>query len=261
VPGPAGGDPADEPVTGAPAGASGSRATPTSPAFSPASSPVPGQAAGSTRESAEKPAGSRASGATAAPGGRTYRTGILGWLRPPKRPGADAGPPGAKERRRRRWFVAGISAGAALIVIALCAGTFAVVSTIDGFHDRSSEAREARKLRDGECLGLEQRLNRLVPPGATTTPQARAVAIRDENSAVRIYISQMRDPGDQDGWRQLLDARTAYAEALDLQAKSRTPAFYVPPRAPDGVAVTDELVDWSPEPCAGPVRRLAVPDL
>ena len=87
------------------------------------------------------------------------------------------------------------------------------------------------------------------------------MAIRDENSAVRIYITQIRDQRGQDGWRQLLDARTAYAEALDLQAKSRTPAFYVPPRAPDGVAVTDELVDWSPEPCAGPIRRLAVPDL
>jgi hypothetical protein len=182
-------------------------------------------------------------------------------LRPPKRTGAGAGAPGDKERRRRRWFVAGISAGAALIVIVLCAGTFAVISAIDGVQDRNEEVREARRVRDAECLGLEQRLNRLLPPGATTTPQARAVAIRDENSAVRIYVSQLRDPGDQDGWRQLLDARTAYAEALDLQAKSRTPAFYVPPRAPDGVAVTDELVDWSPEPCAGPIRRLAVPDL
>jgi hypothetical protein len=146
-------------------------------------------------------------------------------------------------------------------VIALCAGTFAVASAIDGFQDRTDDARETRRLRDGECLGLEQRLNRLVPPGATATPQARAVAIRDENSAVRIYVSQIRQPGDQDGWRQLLDARTAYAEALDLQAKSRTPAFYVPPRVPDGVAVTEVLVDRSPEPCAGPIRRLAVPDL
>ncbi len=146
-------------------------------------------------------------------------------------------------------------------MIALCAGTFAVVSSIDGFQDRNDEARETRRLRDGECLGLEQRLNRLVPPGATTTPQARAVAIRDENSAVRIYVSQLRGPGDQYGWRQLLDARTAYAEALDLQAKSRTPAFYVPPRDQNGAAVTDELVDWSPQPCAGAIRRLAVPDL
>ena len=200
-------------------------------------------------------------GATAVPGGRSSGGGLFGWLRPPKRTGADAGAPGARERRRRRWFVAGIAAGAALIVIALCAGTVAVFSAIDGFQDRNDEVREARRLREGECLGLEQRLNRLVPPGSTTTPQARAVAIRDENSAVRIYVSQLRNPGDQDGWRQLLDARTSYAEALDVQARSRTPAFYVPPRAPDGAAVTDELVDWSPEPCAGPIRRLAVPDL
>jgi len=59
----------------------------------------------------------------------------------------------------------------------------------------------------------------------------------------------------------VLDARTAYAEALDLQAKSRTPAFFVAPRAPDGRTVTDLLIQWSPAPCAGPVRRLAAPDL
>jgi hypothetical protein len=108
---------------------------------------------------------------------------------------------------------------------------------------------------------LEQRLNRLVPPGATATPQARAVAIRDENTAVRIYVTVVRHPRDQDAWRQVLDARTAYAEALDRQAKSRTPAFFVTPRTPDGRPVTDLLIRWSPAPCAGPVRRLAAPDL
>ncbi len=200
-------------------------------------------------------------------------------------PAGDAGPPGAtadrsrsgasraargsqapgeqeiRQRRRRRFFVAGIAAGAALIVIALCAGTVSVISTVDDFRDRADDRRETRELRDADCLSLEQRLNRLTPPGAAATPAARAAAIRDENAAVRIYVTALRNRRDQDGWRQLLDARTAYAEALDLQARSKRPAFYVPPRAPDGVAVSDQLIGWSPEPCAGPVRRLAVPDL
>ena len=110
-------------------------------------------------------------------------------------------------------------------------------------------------------LSLEQRLNRLVPPGAAGSPAARAVAVRDENAAVRIYIDELRDRRDQDGWRQLLDARTAYAEALDVQVKSKTPAFYVPPRAADGAAVSDQLIGRSAAACAGAVRRLAVPDL
>jgi hypothetical protein len=87
------------------------------------------------------------------------------------------------------------------------------------------------------------------------------VAVRDENAAVRIYVDELTDRQAQDGWRQLLVARTAYAEALDVQAKSKTPAFYVPPRAADGAAVSDQLIGRSPESCAGAVRRLAVPDL
>jgi hypothetical protein len=52
-----------------------------------------------------------------------------------------------------------------------------------------------------------------------------------------------------------------FADALDRQARSRTPAFYVAPRTADGRAVTDDLVDRSPAPCAGALRRLAAPDL
>jgi hypothetical protein len=48
---------------------------------------------------------------------------------------------------------------------------------------------------------------------------------------------------------------------LDAQAKTRTPAFFVAPRTADGRAVTDELADRSPAACAGPIRRLAAPDL
>jgi hypothetical protein len=191
----------------------------------------------------------------------------------PTGPPTAAGQPGAigvatpeseaeqRQRRRRRLFVIAIAVGAAIVVIALCAGALGIISAVDGFRDRSDDARETRALRDTACLELEQRLNRLTPPGATGGPQTRSIAVQSENAAVRIYVNEIHSQRDQDGWRQVLDARTAYAEALAQQAKSRTPAFYVAPRAGDGRAVTDELIRWSPEPCGGPIRRLAAPDL
>jgi hypothetical protein len=157
--------------------------------------------------------------------------------------------------------VAGIAVAAAVVVIALCAGGLAVLRAVSGFQDDAADAREDRRLRDGACLELEDRLNRLVPPGATTTPQARAVAVRDENAATRIYVGRLGDQRVGDGWRELLDARTAFAEALDAQAKSRTPAFFVAPAPRDGVSLADQLARWSPAACAGPIRRLAAPDL
>jgi hypothetical protein len=168
---------------------------------------------------------------------------------------------GQRLRKKRRFFVAGISVAAAVIVIALCAGALGIVSAVGGVRDRAADARDSRQQRDAACLELEQRLNRLAPPGAATTPQVRAKAVRDENTAVRIYVQQNRSTREQDDWRQLLDARTAYAEGLDQQAKSRTPAFYVAPRTDDGSVVADQLGQWSPASCAGAIRRLATPDL
>ncbi len=175
--------------------------------------------------------------------------------------GDASGAPAGRQRRRRQWFVAGISIGAALVVIALCAGALAVVDAVSDVKDSASEARETREIRDQSCLELERRLNRLNPPGAAPAPPARAVAIRDENAAVRIYVGEINEARAQDGWRQLLDARAVYADALDRQAKARTPAFYVPPRNVDDEPLAGDLVDWSPAPCAGPIRRLAAPDL
>jgi hypothetical protein len=168
---------------------------------------------------------------------------------------------GRRQRTRRRWMVAAIAAAAALVAIALCAGALGVVSAVDGVRDRRADARAERQQENTACLELEQRLNKLVPPGATGTPQARATAIRDENAAVRIYVAALRGTSEQDAWRQLLDARTAYAEALDQQVKARTPAFFVPPKTADGSAVADQLTRWSPASCAGPIRRLATPGL
>jgi hypothetical protein len=220
-------DGADEPTTGVPAGAAG---------------PPPASAA----ESGRRQSASRRRGGLEV--GRTT--------------GADpATEDGRRDRNRRRWFVAGIAVAAALVAIALCAGVLGVVSAVSGFRERAADARDDRRQQDTACLELEQRLNQLLPPGATGTPQTRAIAIRNENAAVRIYIAATPGTREQDAWRQLLDARTAYAEALDQQAKARTPAFFVAPKAGDGSAVTDQLARWSPASCSGPIRRLAAPDL
>ena len=168
---------------------------------------------------------------------------------------------GRRQRYRRRWFVAGIAVAGALVAVALCAGVLGVVSAVGGVRDRAAGAREDRKQQETACLELEQRLNHLVPPGATANPQARATAIRDENAAVRIYVAATASTREQDAWRQLLDARTAYAEALDRQAKARTPAFFVVPKGADGSPAVDQLSRWSPASCAGAIRRLAAPGL
>lgn len=175
--------------------------------------------------------------------------------------GAPSGTLDEQQRGRRRWWVAGISIGAAVIVIALCVGGLSVISAINDMRDRAGDARETRALRDQSCLDLESRLNRLTPPGATAGPAGRAVAIRDENSAVRLYLPEVRDDRAQDGWRQLLDARAVYADALDRQSKSRTPAFFASLKNDDGGPLAEDLEEWSPAPCAGSIRRLAAPDL
>ncbi|MFI5932934.1 hypothetical protein [Actinoplanes sp. NPDC051494] len=161
------------------------------------------------------------------------------------------------KRRRRRWFLGAVGAGAALIVAVLCAGGVAVVAAVSGFRDDADELQEERQVHNAACLELEGQLNRLVPPGATTATAARADAVRDENAALRIYIGQLPAGRAADGWRQLVDARTAYAEALGGDA----PAFYAAPRDAEGRAVSDELVRLSPSGCAGPIRRLQAPDL
>jgi hypothetical protein len=225
-------DRADEPTTGPPAGAAG-RPDPAEPTTGP-------------------------------PAGAAARPRPVRGRRMSFAPAATADPnteEGRRQRRRRQYFVAGIAVAAAVVVIALCAGVLGAVSAINGVRDRAADARADRQAQNTACLQLEQRLNRLAPPGAATTAPARAVAVRNENTAVRIYVEQIDSARDQDGWRQLLDARTAYAEALDQQAKARTPAFYVAPRTDDGQAVADQLVHWSAPPCAGPIRRLASPDL
>ena len=211
--------------------------------------------------------GPHAASGSSAPTGPANPAGTSGAANPAGTSGPSGASPAAaageaeQQRRKRRLTVIGISVGAAIVVIALCAGALGVISAVHRARSDAADARESRRLRNLDCLELETRLNHLVPPGATTTPVARATAIQDENAAVRIYIMRIGSQRDADAWRQLVDARTTYAESLQRQAKTRTPAFYVAPRTDAGVAVVDELDRWSPAPCAGPIRRLATPDL
>jgi hypothetical protein len=166
-----------------------------------------------------------------------------------------------RDPRKRRFWVIVISAGAAIVVLALCGGGVAVISAVHRATSGAAEAREDRRRLDADCLELETRLNHLTPPGASTTPVGRATAVQDENAAVRIYVNQLASSRDADLWRQLLDARTSYAGALQVQARSKAPAFYVAGRAADGQSLGDRLLRASPASCAGSVRRLVAPDL
>ena len=247
-------DPADEPVTGPPAGTAGFSGE--------TGAPAPGASAGSRGAAAPgagdpAAAGSPTGGTATASPSAAAEAGRRRMLRF----AAAGGPLTPRDRRRRRFFLAGISAAAALVVAALCAGGISVGSAVNGMRNRAADAGEARRLREDDCLELERRLNRLVPPGSAVSPAARAVAIRDENAAVRIYVDLLNSQRDEDAWRQLLDARTVYADGLDGQAKTRTPAFYVAPRTTAGQAVADELEQWSPAQCAGSIHRLAAPEL
>jgi hypothetical protein len=253
-------DPADEPTTGPPAGAS--TADPQTGA-STADPQAGASAAPSSRaRGGGDPSDGHDAGLDAVTGARAGQDAEHDHDVDPGAGATSTGPePELKARRRRRLFIGGIVAGAALIVVALCAGGLAVIAAVSGFRDGAADVREDRQLRDSACIGLETRLNRLTPPGATLTPQARAVAVRDENAAARIYLTQIGGERAADNWRQLIDARAAFADALDAQAKTRTPAFFVAPAAGDGRTVTDQLARQSPAACAGVIRRLAAPEL
>jgi hypothetical protein len=214
--------------------------------------------AGTTRSSLGT-AGSSGGGSTGGGGGRGGASPAFGGSRF-----------GQQLRRRRRWVIAGVAVGAALLVLALCGGLAAVVAGIDRERDDHHDNRRLSASGETTCLELERRLNRVAPPGAAPDAARRATAIRDENAALRPYLTDatVSAPGPRGGdmqrmarWQQLLDARTTYAEALDRQASARTPAFFQPPRSPQGVAVADHLLSSSPAACAGAIRRLAAPDL
>lgn len=169
----------------------------------------------------------------------------------------------------------------AVIVVLVCGAFVAVTAAFRGAVDETRQDRaveaEARTDVEAACLDLEQRLNRLVPPGATTGPAARAKAIRDENVAARPFLLELErlrtardgDPLGEDylaqawpdGWRQVIEARSVYADALDRAATGGEPAFYLAPRDEDADPVADRLIADGPDGCDGTLRRLTDPSL
>jgi hypothetical protein len=173
-------------------------------------------------------------------------------------------------------------AGSLAVIVVLVCGAFVAVTAAfrgavdDSRHDRAVEA-EARTDVEAACLDLEQRLNRLTPPGATSGPAARAKAIRDENVAARPFLLELErirtarggDPLDEDylaqtwpdGWRQVIEARSVFADTLDRAATGGEPAFYLAPRDEDAGSVADRLIADGPDGCDGALRRLTNPSL
>lgn len=178
-------------------------------------------------------------------------------------------------RRRRRLTIAGI-AGAAVLVLLVCGCLGAAVAGLGRFARESDRERTAQARAESACRDLEKRLNRLTPPGATSSPGQRAAAIRDENAALQPFLSEIErlrgwwehddgddgDDGDSRGaaWRQLVDSRTSYADALDRQVTNGDPAFFIAPQDRDGRPVLERLERGS-ESCGAAARRLAAPDL
>jgi hypothetical protein len=178
-----------------------------------------------------------------------------------------SGDAGGKERRRRQWWIGAIIAGVVVLVLLACGG-IALIGA--GFRHavRSAEDHDRDKQRvRAACVELERRLNRLAPPGSTRDQKSRAAAVRAENAAVRPYQDEL-DSGSDRGWRdrwagqwrQLVDGRAAYADALDRAAAGGEPAFYLPPQTNEGRSVAERL-ERGPDQCAASVRRLAAPDL
>jgi hypothetical protein len=181
-------------------------------------------------------------------------------------------------RRRRRLIIGGVAALAVGLVLASCIAAVALVRSGARLADRVDDSGRRQVRLDEACLELETRLNRLSPPGATGgDPRRRAQAVRDENTALRpllVELESMDDDRDDwddrhegrdgdwaSGWRQLVEARTAYADALDRQAAAGEPAFFLAPQAASGGAVIELLERRGPDTCAGAVRRLGHPDL
>jgi len=170
------------------------------------------------------------------------------------------------DKRRQRWLIIGAVVVAVVVVIGACTGIgIGAVRLVDAASDGGH-----RLLRvDDACQALEVRLNRVAPPGAASDPRERATAIGNENAAVKPFLDELtagRRDNDRDDhrllgeWTQLVDARTAYADALGRQASTGAPAFFVAPRNDRGNAVVERLEDRHDD-CAASVRRLAAPDL
>jgi predicted alpha-1,6-mannanase (GH76 family) len=108
-----------------------------------------------------------------------------------------------------------------------------------------------------------------VPGVGAATQQAEPARSRRRLAAARHGRPRGERREDRDAhwrdwiesWRQLVDARITYADALDREAGGGEPAFFVAPQGRHGTPVVERLTDDSPDSCGGAIRRLAGPDL
>ncbi|GIF64643.1 hypothetical protein Ais01nite_26780 [Asanoa ishikariensis] len=164
-----------------------------------------------------------------------------------------------------------IVVAAVVVVLGACTGISIGVARLVGAVDEASADGRDRVRVDDACRALEVRLNRVAPPGSAAGPRQRAVAIRNENAALQPFLDDLRRVAERDRddraddrtvnmWTELVEARTAYANALDRQASSGAPAFFVAPSGDRDLPVLERLEDLHRD-CSPSVRRLGAPDL
>ncbi|MEV4537280.1 hypothetical protein AB0J82_26220 [Asanoa sp. NPDC049518] len=160
-----------------------------------------------------------------------------------------------------------VVAAVVVVVLGACTGVSIGVARFVGAVDEAGAAGRDRVRVYDACRALEVRLNRVAPPGSATGPRQRAAAIRNENAALQPFLDELRRVAERDRddrtvnmWTELVEARTAYANALDRQASSGAPAFFVAPSGNRDRPVLERLEDRHRD-CAPSVRRLGAPDL
>jgi hypothetical protein len=169
---------------------------------------------------------------------------------------------------RRLWWLWSALAVAVLAVVAVV-----VTAAVVGVRSVRAGERSDRAYDTAvhACADLETRLNRLAPPGAARSARQRAAAIRAENGAAAPFLAELdslrpdwrgrRWTDYMSAWHRLVDARTAYADALDREASGGDTAFFILSRPGSGRSAVDVLLDTDLHDCGGVVRRLARPDL
>jgi len=188
----------------------------------------------------------------------------------PAEPTPEPAPQPAPDNRRQRRFVIAAVVVAVVVVLGACTGiSIGAVRLVGAVDNASADGRDRVRVDDA-CRALEVRLNRVAPPGSAPGPRQRAVAIRNENAAVQPFLDELHRVAERDRdladdrmvtlWTDLVEARSAYATALDRQASSGAPAFFVAPLSDRGNPVLDRLEDRHGD-CASSVRRLGAPDL
>jgi hypothetical protein len=184
---------------------------------------------------------------------------------PPATPSDPAAPGPSASKPAARWLLpAAIGLGVLLLIAVLVVGC--VLWRIGA---RAGARADAGSRLGESCTQLEQRLNRLIPPGATRSAADRADAIRDEDTATGLLIAELDRlperarsyrslPAD---WHELVAARERYASDLDAGRQTGRPAFFVMTRTIDGTDRVERIIHRSPDSCHASVRRLAAPDL